>query len=440
MPEQQNIEYKESWRDEYLKWVCGFANSLGGRLYVGIDNKGKVKGIDNFEELLVQLPNKFRDVLGVHAEINLLEEAGKKYLEIVIPRYDVPISLRGVFYSRSGSTMQELKGPALTEFLLRKVGKTWENIIEPGALLSDIDEASVAKFLRDVQKSGRMDIEENITVPDLLEKLRLLELGQLKRAAIVLFGKDPGRFYHSFSVKIGSFGNTDSDLRHQTVVEGNMVQLLDRVPEMLNAKFLIHPIHFEGLQRIERDEYPVAAVREALLNALVHRNYMGAQTQIRVYDSFISIWNDGDLPNGITIQILKQRHPSKPRNPLIADVCFMAGYIDSWGRGTIKILEACAEAQLPEPEMAEMHGGFRVTLFKDRYTEEQLIRLGLNERQMRAVLFVKTNGRITNKHYQANFDVIDRTALRDLTELVNLGLLKKVGEKRGVYYALNNVG
>lgn len=101
-----------------------------------------------------------------------------------------------------------------------------------------------------------------------------------------------------------------------------------------------------------------------LLNALVHRNYMGSMTQIRIYDQKISIWNEGILPEGMSLDALKRQHPSRPRNPIIADVCFKAGYIDSWGRGTIKIIDACKEAKLPDPQMSEEDGGFLVTVFK----------------------------------------------------------------------------
>ncbi len=107
---------------------------------------------------------------------------------------------------------------------------------------------------------------------------------------------------------------------------------------MLNNKFLTKHIDFEGLQRIEKGEYPVAALREMLLNALVHKNYSGAQIQLRVYDDKISIWNEGTLPEGLSFEALKRQHPSRPRNPLIADVCFKGGYIDAWGRGTLKII------------------------------------------------------------------------------------------------------
>jgi len=124
MIESQNIENKTNWRDEYLKWICGFANASGGILYIGIDDNGTVSGIDNHNELLEQLPNKFRDILGVYAEVNLQSEKGKYFLEIVVPRFDVPISVRGKYYVRTGSTLQELKELALNEFILKRTGKT----------------------------------------------------------------------------------------------------------------------------------------------------------------------------------------------------------------------------------------------------------------------------------------------------------------------------
>jgi ATP-dependent DNA helicase RecG len=429
MPESQNVEYKSTWRDEYLKWICGFANASGGVLYIGIDDDGIVAGIDNHSELLEQLPNKFRDILGVFAEINLKSKKNRYFLEIIVPRYDVPISVRGKYYFRTGSTLQELKGPALNEFILRRTGKTWDDIPEQRASVKDIDDATVIQFLKDARIVKRINVEDDISIPDLLEKLRLFEGGHLKRAAIVLFGKDPGKFYPNMAVKIGKFGESDADLKFHEVVERNLIQIKEQIGEILNAKFLIHPIDFAGMQRIEKDEYPVAAVREMILNALVHRNYMGAPTQIRLYDNNFSIWNDGGLPEGISEEDLKIVHRSKPRNPLIADTCFKAGYIDSWGRGTIKIIEACREAGLPEPILKEEQGGFLSKIFKDRFTEDQLKKMGLNNRQIEAVLYTKMYGELTNSKYQEIASVSKATATRDIKELEEKGFLQNIGTK-----------
>ncbi len=438
MPEQQNIEYKRSWHDDYLKWICGFANAHGGTIYIGKGDDGKTVGIADYKKLMDDLPNKIRDVLGIMAEVNLHEDGGLHFIEIIVPPYSVPISLRGNYYYRSGSTKQELKGNALMEFLLRKSGKTWDDVVEPRATLVDIDEKTVERFKTDAARAGRLPADDDdLPLAEFLDKLRLLENRQLKRAGIVLFGKDPGRFYPNQIVKIGRFGLEGDDLKFQEVVEGNLLYLLRETAVELNRKFFVKPIEFEGLQRVEKDEYPVAAVREILLNALVHRDYMGSFIQIRIYDDKFWVWNGGTLPEGISLESLRRAHSSHPRNPLIADVCFKGGYIDSWGRGTLKIINACREAELPEPNIAEQDGGVLVEIFKNRHTAENLRRMGLNERQIRAVSYILENGNITNSKYQELFTVSRNTASNDLSGLIEAGVLRSSGIKgAGAFYEL----
>lgn len=439
MSEQQNIEFKQSWHDDYLKWVCGFANANGGVIYIGKDDNGNVVNVTDYKKLMEDIPNKVRNTMGITVEVNLHEENGNYFIEIITQPYSVPISVRGRYYYRSGSTKQELTGASLNEFLLKKSGRTWDDVIEPRATFDDIDEKTFLSFLKTSEEKGRVPETEGLSLPEIFEKLLLTENlptgqagGQLKRAAIILFGKNPSRFYPNTFVKIGRFDN--NDILFHEVEEGNLIELLRNVLNQLNRKFLIRQIHFEGMYRIEKGEYPVAAIREMLLNALVHRNYMGAQTQIRVYDDKISIWNDGDLPEGMNLEALKRPHSSKPRNPIIADVCFKGGLIDAWGSGTIKIIDTCKQAELPEPELTERDGGFLVTLFKNNLTAEQLTKLGLNERQLKAVEYVKEKGKITNSEYQALNNISDRTASRDLENLVDLGVFAKEGQKKGTIY------
>jgi len=364
MSERQNIEWKQSWHEDYLKWVCGFANAIGGTIYIGKDDNGNVTGLPGYRKLLEDIPNKIRNAMGIICDINLLEDFGKPFIEIKVNPYSVPVSLRGRYYYRSGSTNLELTGMELNEFLLRKAGKTWDDVIEEGASIEDIDNASLVQFIEDSKEQYRMPVTQGLAIIEILEKLRLINNTKLKRGAIVLFGKNPARFYPNIMVKIGRFGKDASDLKFQEVLEGNLVHLLKEVQIQLNYKFLTRPIDFAGLHRIEKGEYPVAALREMLLNALVHRAYMGASIQIRVFDQKLSIWNEGGLPSGYDVESLKRDHNSRPRNPIIADACFKAGYIDTWGRGTIKILDACKEAELPEPEIIEIDGGVQVTLFR----------------------------------------------------------------------------
>lgn len=434
MSEQQNIEYKSSWHDDYLKWICGFANAQGGQIYIGKDDVGNVVGVEDYKKLMDEIPNKIKNNMGITSEVNLLHEGDKHYIEIVVQPYSVPISLRGRYYYRSGSVKQELTGASLNEFLLKRAGLTWDEVVEPRATFADIDEEAFRSYLQMAKEKGRMPEIEGLTTEQIFEKLRLSENGQLKRAAIIMFGKDPVRFYPGAFVKIGRFGKSDTDIRFQEVEEGNLIVLLRNVIEQLNHKFLIRPIDFEGLYRIEKHEYPVPAIREMLLNALIHRTYMGSFVQIRVYDDKISIWNDGGLPEGINLEKLKQAHSSKPRNLIIADVCFKGGLIDAWGRGTVKIIETCLEAGLPEPELIERDGGFLVTLFKDNLTEEQLVKLGLNARQLKVVQYVKEKGEISTSTYTEVFNVSERTARNDLYELTEKQILKRIGETNQAKY------
>jgi ATP-dependent DNA helicase RecG len=438
MPEHQNIEYKQSWHDDYLKWICGFANANGGVIYIGKDDDGNIVGISDYKKLMDDIPNKVKNTMGITAEVNLLVEHSKHFIEIVTQPYSVPISIRGRYYYRSGSTKQELTGAPLNEFLLKKSGKTWDDVIEQRATFDDIDEKTVRNFLIASENAGRLpENNSGLNITELFEKLRLTENGVLKRSAIILFGKDPGRFYPNIFVKLGRFGRNDADIIFQETEEGNLLVLLQAVLNQLNHKFLIRSIGFEGMHRIEKGEYPLAAVREMLLNALVHRSYMGAPIQIRVYDDKISIWNEGELPAGLTLDALKRSHSSRPRNPVIADIAFKGGYIDAWGRGTIKILDACKEAELPEPEMQELDGGFIITLFKNTLSEEQLIALGLNGRQVKAVLYVKEKAKITNKEYQQLNECSRNTASNDLADLVKRGIFKPSDVKgAGAFYRL----
>jgi ATP-dependent DNA helicase RecG len=435
--ESQNVEYKSSWHDDHLKVICGFANTQGGCIRIGTDDDGKPVGVKNSKKLMEDIPNKIKSTMGISAEVNLLQKDGKDHIEIVVLPYSVPISLRGRYYVRIGSVTVELTGAALNEFLLKSAGRTWDDVAEPRASFDDIDEESFRRYLVMAKEKERLPDVEGLSIKEIFEKLRLSENGELKRAALILFGKDPCRFYTNAYVKIGRFGKNDADIKFQDVEEGNIIVLLREVLSRLNHKYLTRPIEFEGILRLDGYEYPLPALREILLNSLIHRSYAGSFTQIKVYDDRMSVWNDGGLPVGITLESLWNTHHSKPRNDIIADVCFKGGLIDMWGSGTIRIIDSCKEAGLPKPELKECFGGFMVTLFKDRFNTEQLTKLGLNPRQIEAVLFVKKNGKITNKEYQELNSVSRITATRDLKELVEkYQVLQNTGKGAGSIYVM----
>lgn len=444
MGEDQNIEYKQAWRDEYLKWICGFANAQGGKIFIGIDDDGKVTGVEDYKKLMDEIPNKTVNHLGLVVDVNLRRKSRKHYLEIDVPVSSVPISYHGAYHYRTGSTKQELRGTSLQEFLLKKIGRTWDDLTVSGkATLADLDEKAISYFLQLALKSGRIPANaDRYNTSELLENLELVnDGGELRNATLLLFGKRPMKYFLSCYFKIGRFGESNADLRFQDTVEGNIFEMVDKVMERLKEKYLVSPISYNGLHRVETLEYPEVGLREALLNAIVHKDYTDNSTiQLSVYDDKLILWNPGILPFDITIDELKKKHPSRPRNRYIADIFFRAGYIESWGRGIEKMVESFKKAGLPEPIFEELAGGLQVTLLKDIYTEEYLRKLDLSDRQIKAIIYTKEHKKISNKVYQQLFNVSRNTASSDLQQLVKAELLISNEQKgAGSFYTIRGI-
>jgi len=328
MPEQQNIEYKITWHDEYLKWICGFANAQGGKIYIGMDDGGHIVGNPDFKKLLEDIPNKVRDILGIVVDVNLLNSSGNNVLEIVVESYPYPVNYKGQYHYRSGSTKQELKGTALNKFLLEKTGKHWDGIPVPSVSVSDLKKDSFIRYKGKAVKSKRVDAEVLNDSDDLLlNDLQLIENGLLKRAAILLFHPQPEKYIQGAYIKIGFF-HSDDDLAFQDEIHGNLIEQIDKVDDLLRTKYVTYAISYSGMSRIEKPPFPEKVIREALLNAIAHKDYAdGTPIQISFYADHIIFWNPGQLPENWTVEDLKTKHPSKPFNPDIANALFRCGDI-----------------------------------------------------------------------------------------------------------------
>ncbi len=439
MQESQNIEWKENWKDEYLKWICGFANASGGKIIIGKNDKGEVVSLKNSKKLLEDIPNKVRDILGILVDVNLHKTEKGDFLEIIVEPQPFPINYKGQYHYRSGSTKQELKGAALNKFMLEKKGKKWDGVPVPNVSVNDLKNETFEFFKKRAKISKR--IVESILTEDnfnILENLRLTEKPYLKRAAILLFHPDPEKYVTGAFVKIGYF-KTDTELIFQDEINGNLFEQVEKTIDILFTKYIKAIISYDGIHRVETYEYPKDAVREAILNALAHKDYsIGVPTQISVYDDKLMIWNYGQLPMDWTIKNLLQKHSSIPFNPDISNAFFRAGYIEAWGRGTIKIIEQCKEHGLPNPEFKNTGKDIWVIFRKDIYHIEYLKKLKLSERQIKAVLFVKEKGKISNKEYQEICEVSKGTATKELRELIEkFNILERKGNVgAGTFYVI----
>lgn len=440
MVENQNIEYKRIWKDEYLKWICGFANANGGKIFIGKDDSGNTVGLSNSKQLLEDIPNKVRDILGIIVDVNLHNTSKGDFIEILVEAYPNPVNYKGQYHYRSGATKQELKGTSLDKFLLQKSGKSWDSVPFPNISVRDLNQKTFDLFKLRGIRSKRLNEEcQDDSNEKLLENLKLITNKHLKRAALLLFHNDPEKFVTGAYIKIGYFEN-DADLIFQDEIHGNLFEQIEKTIDLLFTKYIKAIISYENeLHRIETYEYPKDAIREALLNAIAHKDYSGyTPIQIRVYSNKIMIWNQGQLPDFWTIENLLKSHSSRPYNPDIANALFRSGYIESWGRGISKMIELCESNNQPHPVFDVNGSDFWVIFSKDIYHLEYLQELDLNERQIKAILYVKDKGRITNNNYQSLNSVSKATATRDLVKLTEMQLLLMKGEgKRDTHYTLN---
>jgi ATP-dependent DNA helicase RecG len=332
--ENQNIEFKQSWRDEYLKWICAFANTDGGILYIGVKDNGEIFGVEESHKLTEDIPNKIRNTMGLICDVKLQKDNDLEYFEIVVEKYPFPVSYHGKYYKRTGSTIQELTGIELDKMILYVQGRTWDSIPIPNIKIDDLESDAFKLFRKKASDSGRLDKESlEVTNETLLQNLHLFEGENLNRAAILAFHPDPEKWVTGAYVKIAYFEN-EADILYQDEIHGPLLLQVEKTMELIYSKYMKALISYDDIYRKETFFFPRAAFRELLLNAVIHKDYLSTTPiQIRIYKDKIRLWNDGGLPKEVPLENLFKEHISKPCNPNLANVFFKCGMIESWGRG-----------------------------------------------------------------------------------------------------------
>jgi len=433
LQESETVEFKRQWTDRALEDLAAFANTRGGTLLVGIREDGEIVGAKADDREIQRIANLIAAHLGITPSIRVVEMGGRPVLEIRVEPAAGLVPYGGRYLRRVGTTNRDFAPDELARHLLERSGRSWDGL--PGEwTLGEMDPEAFAHFARLARtRLPHLDPENP---EQALQNLGLLSDGRLTNAGVLLFGKRPQRLFPQAQVRIGIFRGTQILDSHD--FQGTLWEQLEgamaRFRQVLKVSFEIkvEEATLEGLQRKEVWEYPLEALREALINALIHRDYtIPADIQIKIHEDRLEIWNAGELPPFLRLDDLRGPHRSVLRNPLIAQAFYFAGLIERWGTGTTRIIELCRRQGLPEPEFQHQQGGFLVTFAKDPYTPERLRALGLNERQIQAVLYVRERGSITNKEYQQLTGVSKRTASGELSELVGKGILIKTGGQRG---------
>ena len=443
--ESETVELKKSTAqmERALKAVCAFLNHKGGTIYFGINNHGEIIGQDVSDTTVKNISSKIRQKIKpeITPEITIAELNNNKIIKVIVRSgNNKPYFLDGVAYKRSGTENIIIPPNELRRLFWERDKKHWDAEICEGATSEDIDEEKVKLFLRKAKAERNFEVEETIPVSEALEKLELEEdRYNLTNSSILLFGRSPQRYFLQAEIRCARFkGTKPLEFIDMKVFDGSIIEQVDAAEDFvlrhINKSAWIEPMKIE---RQEKWEYPPDAVREAIVNAVCHRDYEStANIQIRIFDDKIEIWGCGPLPEPLTPDDLKREHKSIPRNPLIAKCFFLIKYIEQWGTGTNRMIDKCLDYGLPEPLFEEIAGDFVVT-FKKYHINNGILK-ELNERQKRVIEYLKGKDKtISNKDYQGLFVVSRNTASKDLNRLVEKGIVKRAGEgKRSIRYLL----
>jgi len=436
--EGTTIEFKENFGKEAIETAGALANTQGGHILIGINKKGTIKGVTLSNETLKNWGNRISQISQpmLIPELQTFTENGKQIVIIVIKEFPLkPVAISGRCYKRVGASNKMLTPAEISELHLQSTGTTWDALPSPQANIKAIDIQKVKEYVSRAKKIGRRQFKEDEDTQALLHKLDLIKDKKPTWAAVIAFGEMPPL---QAKVKCGRIRGT-STIVDDYVVE---VPLLDQVDEVMKYMKRVLQLSYTingNAQRKETWEYPLDAVREIVTNAICHRDYTSpAETQIKIFDDQLVVNNPGALPLGMTVEKLTDpRHKSIPRNRLLAMLFYDAGLIERYGSGIQRILDDCQNNGFPPPQFNELDHGFQVILYKDIFTEEFLQKKGLNERQKKAITYVKEKERITNKEYQEICNISERTASRDLSVLVSQEIFEKIGKTgRGTQYVL----
>ena len=445
------MEFKESLKlkDEIGETVSAFSNLDGGTVIVGVSDRGGVLGVDIGKNTLEELANYIKRNTDpqIFPSVKVLEIGGKNVVMVEVDEsQEKPVFFKNHAYKRVGKTNQMISSSELRKLAKESGGRVyWDERVCEDVSLEDIDEEKVRLFLRKAKYERRLEIDPDILVKEALERLSLIKGDKLTNASILLFGKEPQKFFLQTKLRCARYkGTTPITFIDLKIVEGDIIDQVEKAENFV-LSHIKKAAKIVGFERQEVWEYPLNALREAIVNAICHRDYAySSDITIGVFDDRVEISNPGTLPEPLTPEDLKKQHKSIPRNPLVANAFFLIRNIEQWGEGTNKIVKWCLEHGLREPDFEEIAGGFLVRF----YAPEDILslipepgkidleELGLNERQIKALgLMVNERENFTIRKYAETFEVSKKTAIRDFKELIKTGFVVKVGVKKGAYYA-----
>lgn len=429
-----------------MESLCAFLNGSGGQVFFGVTEAGKIRGQDISDATLQEVA---REIVKLDPPATVMQsrisvEATREVLVLeVSPGPQAPYCYNGRPYRRVTSTTSLMPQAEYKRRLLERSHalRRWENQVAARYRPADLDLEEIRWTLSDAREAGRLAAPTTDPL-DALEKLKVIDNGQILQAAVVAFAKEMLPEYPQCALRLARFrGTTKNEFLDQRQITGHAFHLLREAELFLRRHLPVRGRLEPGvMQRQDEPLFPLAALREALVNALCHRDYSihGGAVSVAIYDDRLEIESAGLLPFGLTVLDLKRKHPSKPRNPLLANLFYLRGLIERWGSGTQRLVELCVKAGHPEPQFEEAAGSVTVTFPIAGYSPPHRIEHDLTDRQRRILHILGDGRQRTAKQVTSEFGtpIASATLRRELTLLRDLGLIESGGHGRGAFWRL----
>lgn len=441
--ESETLELKSSLseKEEIFETISAFSNKKGGTILIGIDPSGTVLGVSIGKNTIENLAADIKQATDpkIFPEINVLKINSKQVIQIKIPEYPIkPVFVKDKVFIRVGKSNQKASADKIRWFINQQNRRHWDSEIS-SAKLSDLSDKKIKLFIRKYEDERDILIEFPSSTEAILRKLNLLKGKKPVNAAVLLFSKEPQLHFYNSIIKCARFkGNEAIDFLDFQDIEGTIIE---QVPASLNFIRKHIKISAEIKGKPERDEIweiPKEALREAIINAICHRDYESpANIQIRIFDNRLEIWNPGLLPENLSIDQLKKEHPSIPRNELIAKCFYMIKFIEQWGTGTNRIIRLCKEYGMKEPEFKQFGETFVVCFSRD-LTEKKVPELKINLTQKKIIQFLSKVGKASSSEISNKLNVDQRTVTRNIKQLKEMIIWTGKSKKDPYgYYVLN---
>ena len=448
--ESETVEFKRSTGQltRAGETLCAFLNRQGGFVLFGVTSAGEVVGQEVSDSTLqstAAMIRRLEPAVQISIERAPLEN-GREVLVLQAPAStgSIPFTFDGRPFQRIGTTTSTMPQEEYQRLLLARAHShsRWENATALGVVIDDLDREEILRTVRLGIEAGRLPEATGTDIADILDRLQLRSEGRILNAAVVLFGTDLPLHYPQCHLRLARFRGTDkSEFLDNRQLHGHAFALLEEA-----MSFMLRHLPIAGrfepgrLERIDEPLFPVAALREAVINALCHRTYehAGGAVSIAIYDDRLEIWSDGTLPFGLTPEDLKRRHDSRPRNPLIAGVFYRRGLIEQWGRGTQKIVELCVQAGHPEPEFGEQAGSVWVNFLPSGYIAPHRVSHDLTERQREILEIIAQAGPTPLRNIMSRMSAppAPGTVRDDIYHLKRLDLIDTQGHGVGAVWFL----